>query len=87
MKNAFILKGNIYSFIKANVGVYIETCYELECTLIELQERIAAIDLEAMIVLMYCSLRDRKELTIQDLKELDIEEFALITEMFQAVNK
>ena len=87
MKNAFILKDNIYSFKKANVDVYIKACKHLNISLVELSKRMNENDLESLITIMYYSLRDSKDMTFEDFKQIDIEEFELLSKLFIEVNK
>lgn len=87
MKNAFILKDNIYSFKKANVDVYIKACRLLDISLVELSKRMNENDLESLITIMYYSLRDSKDMTFEDFKQIDIEEFELLSKLFIEVNK
>lgn len=87
MKNAFILKDNIYSFKKANVDVYIKACKHLNIGLVELSKRMNENDLESLITIMYYSLRDSKDMTFEEFKQIDIEEFELLSKLFIEVNK
>ena len=87
MKNAFILKDNIYSFKKANVDVYIKACNQLNISLVELKKRISKNDLESLVTIMYYSLRDSKDMTFDMFKEISIEEFELLSKLFIEVNK
>ena len=87
MKNAFILKDNIYSFKKVNVDVYIKACNQLNISLVELKKRISKNDLESLVTIMYYSLRDSKDMTFDMFKEISIEEFELLSKLFIEVNK
>ncbi|HJG96053.1 MAG TPA: hypothetical protein K8V90_03000 [Romboutsia timonensis] len=87
MKNAFILKDNIYSFKKANVDVYIKACNHLNISLVELSKRMNENDLESLVTIMYHSLRDSKDMTFEEFKQIDIEEFELLSKLFIEVNK
>ena len=87
MKNAFILKDNIYSFKKVNVEVYIKVCNQLDISLVELSKRISKNDLESLVTIMYYSLRDSKDMTFDMFKEISIEEFELLSKLFIEVNK
>lgn len=87
MKNAFILKDNIYSFKKVNVEVYIKVCNQLDISLVELSKRMNENDLEALMAIMYCSLRDNKGMTFDAFKQIDIEEFELLSTLFKQVNE
>ena len=87
MKNAFILKDNINSLKKANVDVYIKVCKHLNISLVELSKRMNENDLESLVTIMYYSLRDSKDMTFEDFKQIDIEEFELLSTMFIEVNK
>ena len=44
-------------------------------------------DLESLVTIMYYSLRDSKDMTFEDFKQIDIEEFELLSTMFIEVNK
>ena len=87
MKNAFILKDNIYSFKKVNVEVYIKVCNQLDISLVELSKRMNENDLESLVTIMYHSLRDSKDMTFEEFKQIDIEEFELLSKLFIEVNK
>lgn len=87
MKNAFILKDNIYSFKKANVDVYVKVCNQLNISLVELKKRMSKNDLESLVTIMYYSLRDSKDMTLEEFKQIDIEEFELLSTLFIEVNK
>ncbi|MBX9179362.1 hypothetical protein HCG68_00125 [Paeniclostridium sordellii] len=87
MKNAFIFRGDIYSFKKADIGVYIDVCKYLDINIVELHRRLNDVDLEAMLTVIYYSLSNNKEVTIEDLKSMSIEEYELISKMFSEVQK
>ncbi len=87
MKNAFILKDNIYSLKKANVDVYIKACRLLDTTFTRLNMIMNEGDLEALMAIMYCSLRDNKGMTFDTFKQIDIEEFELLSTLFKQVNE
>ena len=87
MKNAFIFRGNIYSFKKADIGVYIDVCKYLDINIVELHRRLNNADLEAMLTVIYYSLNNSKELTVEDLKSMSIEEYDLVSQMFSEVQK
>ena len=87
MKNAFIFRGDIYSFKKADIGVYIDVCKYLDINIVELHRRLNDADLEAMLTIIYDSLSNNKELTIEDLKSMSLEEYELVSQMFSEVQK
>ncbi|MBC6003377.1 hypothetical protein ACQQ2T_07850 [Paraclostridium tenue] len=87
MKNAFIFRGDIYSFKKADIGVYIDVCKYLDINIVELHRRLNDADLEAMLTVIYYSLSNSKELTIEDLKSMSLEEYELVSQMFSEVQK
>lgn len=87
MKNAFIFRGDIYSFKKADIGVYIDVCKYLDINIVELHRRLNDADLEAMLTVIYYSLSNNKELTIENLKSMSLEEYELLSQMFSEVQK
>lgn len=87
MKNAFIFRDNIYSFKKADIGVYIDVCKHLDINIVELNRKLNDVDLETMLTVIYYSLNDSKELKVEDLKCMSIEEYELISKMFSEVQK
>ena len=87
MKNAFILRGRMYSFKKANVDVYMQVCKLLDISFVVLTQRMSECDLEALVSTMYCSLRDNKGMTFDEFKEISCEEFELLSTLFTEINK
>ncbi|CEN75446.1 hypothetical protein [Paraclostridium sordellii] len=87
MNTAFILKDSIYSFKKADVEVFINVCESLDINMIELNDKLNRQDLRALVHLMYFSLIDKKNLAIEDMYKLSLQELELMLELYTEVNK
>lgn len=87
MNTAFILKESIYSFKKADVNVFINVCNSLDINITELRDKLNKQDLRAIVHMMYYSIRDRKELTIEDMYRLDAEYLELLLDLYIKANK
>ncbi|MEG2056813.1 MAG: hypothetical protein RRZ84_02745 [Romboutsia sp.] len=87
MNTAFILNNDIYSFKKADVSVFINTCESLGINITELRDKLNIQDLRAIVHMIYYSIRDRKDLTIEDMYELDAEHLELLLQLYMEVNK
>lgn len=87
MNTAFILKDSIYSFKKADVEVFINVCDSLDINMIELNDKLNRQDLRALVHLMYFSLIDKKNLAIEDMYKLSLQELELMLELYTEVNK
>ncbi|MDB8790876.1 hypothetical protein PN398_09075 [Romboutsia sp. 1001216sp1] len=87
MNTAFILKESIYSFKKADVNVFVNVCNSLDISITELRDLMNKQDLKAIVHMMYYSIRDRKELTIQDMYRLDSEYLELLLDLYIKANK
>ena len=87
MNTAFILNESIYSFKRADVGVFIGTCESLGINITELRDLMNKQDLRAIVHMMYYSIRDRKRLTIEDMYRLDAEHLELLLQLYMEVNK
>lgn len=87
MNTAFILRDSIYNFKKADVEVFINVCESLDINMIELNDKLNRQDLRSIVHMMYYSIRDRKELTIEDMYKLDAEYLALLLDLYIKANK
>ncbi|WP_270647193.1 hypothetical protein [Paeniclostridium hominis] len=87
MNTAFILRDSIYSFKKADVEVFINVCESLDINMIELNDKLNRQDLRALVHLMYFSLTDKKNLAIEDMYKLSLQELELMLELYTEVNK
>lgn len=87
MNTAFILNNDIYSFKKADVGVFINTCESLGINITELRDKLNIQDLRAIVHMIYYSIRDREDLAIEDMYELDAEHLELLLQLYMEVNK
>lgn len=85
--NAFILKDKIYSFKKADVDVYIKTCKLLDTSIMKLTQKVAEGDLESLVALMYCSLRDSKGMSFEEFKKMNCDEYGLLVNLLREVNQ
>lgn len=87
MNTAFILRDSIYSFKKADVEVFINVCESLDINMIELNDKLNRQDLRVLVHLMYFSLIDKKNLAIEDMYKLSLQELELMLELYAEVNK
>lgn len=87
MNTAFILRDSIYSFKKADVEVFINVCESLDINMIELNDKLNRQDLRSLVHLMYFSLTDKKNLAIEDMYKLSLQELELMLELYTEVNK
>lgn len=87
MNTAFILRDSIYSFKKADVEVFINVCESLDINMIELNDKLNRQDLRSLVHLMYFSLIDKKNLAIEDMYKLSLQELELMLELYTEVNK
>lgn len=87
MNTAFILRDSIYSFKKADVEIFINVCESLDINMIELNDKLNRQDLRALVHLMYFSLTDKKNLDIEDMYKLSLQELELMLELYTEVNK
>lgn len=87
MNTAFILNESIYSFKKADVNVFVNVCNSLDISITELRDLMNKQDLKAIVHMMYYSIRDRKELTIEDMYRLDAEYLELLLDLYIKANK
>ena len=86
MNTAFILRDSVYSFKKADVEVFINVCESLDINMIELNDKLNRQDLRALVHLMYFSLTDKKNLDIEDMYKLSLQELELMLELYTEVN-
>lgn len=87
MNTAFILNKNVYSFKKADVDVFVNVCNSLDISITELRDLMNKQDLRAIVHMMYYSIRDRKDLTIEDMYGLDAKHLGLLLDLYIEVNK
>lgn len=87
MNTAFILRDSIYSFKKADVEVFINVCESLDINMIELNDKLNRQDLRALVHMMYFSIIDKKNLAIEDIYKLSLQELELMLELYTEVNK
>lgn len=87
MNTAFILKNGIYSFKKADVSVFIDTCESLDINITELRDKLNKQDLRVIVHMIYYSIKDRKGLTLNDMYNLDAEHLDLLLQLYIEVNK
>lgn len=87
MNTAFILNKNIYSFKKADIDVFINVCESMNINITELRDLMNKQDLRAIVHMMYYSIRDRKELRLEDMYELDAEHLELLLQLYIEANK
>lgn len=87
MDTAFILNKNVYSFKKADVDVFVNVCNSLDISITQLRDLMNKQDLRAIVHMMYYSIRDRKDLTIEDMYGLDAEHLGLLLQLYIKANK
>ena len=87
MNTAFILRDSVYSFKKADVEVFINVCESLDINMIELNDKLNRQDLRALVHMMYFSIIDKKNLAIEDIYKLSLQELELMLELYTEVNK
>lgn len=87
MDTAFILNKNVYSFKKADVDVFVNVCNSLDINITQLRDLMNEQDLRVIVHMMYYSIRDRKDLTIEDMYGLDAEHLGLLLDLYIEVNK
>lgn len=87
MDTAFILNKNVYSFKKADVDVFVNVCNSLDINITQLRDLMNEQDLRVIVHMMYYSIRDRKDLTIEDMYGLDAEHLWLLLDLYIEVNK
>ncbi|MDB8794284.1 hypothetical protein PN290_00260 [Romboutsia sp. 1001216sp1] len=87
MNTAFILNESIYSFKKVDVNVFVNVCNSLDINITELRDKLNKQDLRAIVHMMYYSIRDRKELTIEDMYRLDVRHLELLLDLYIKTNK
>ena len=87
MNTAFILNESIYSFKKVDVNVFVNVCNSLDINITELRDKLNEQDLRAIAHMMYYSIRDKKELTIEDMYRLDARHLELLLDLYIEVNK
>lgn len=87
MNTVFFIDDIVYSLQKLNIGILIDTCSALDISLQELREGLNKQNLKYIVYLIYYSIRDKKQLKIEDILKLDIETLNVLTGIYIEVNK